>query len=623
MLGDGVTTGNDDALLASNLVTTFLIAREGDPAPGMDGVFDGHIFLVAVSPDGAVLFRTSVLQSDASRATTIWTWKEGNLNLIARPGQDAPGFPERTFSSVGDPTLSRNGRVAFLARLSDDRLSIWLTDEDGNNPEYVIGKDDWMPIAKGGFKKIRSLSLPNPEHGYAFDSNGRVLVSLTPVSASSAYALVEPGFTWQGIAGTVFEDTDEDGGNSDPDRGLSGALVRLYANNGQGMPAGEILQEASTDRSGNYQFDNLAAGDYVVELTVPVGYRLVTDSAEPGDDRVIPVSVDEDSFSPEHTFLIGLQPVSIAGSVFNDDDQSQTFTDLDLGVSEMLVRVFSDNGEGVPEGEAIQEVTTDIDGSYAFRGLEPGNYVVTIDLPDRFEFIRDVVSPVGDRYIPVALVDDRVVEQDFLVFALGPPPTSISGKFLDDLDGDGDPADEDPPATGRFVRLYLDDGNGSLPGDYLFEVEVDASGRYHFPNLEAGDYILTLVENDRPFPFRLPGTLDLPFQYSFSIETGQELTQNFLTLSLTELVVSVLEDTDDDGEGDRPVPGVVIEIKDEGPHLGHTAPLCIHHRYGWQNFPSGVSRTFHHYQDRSFLFRSCKRPGRSERQPDLDQRSFG
>ena len=82
-------------LLAQVPVT--LVAREGDPAPGAgDGVVFENLFAPSINNANEVLF-AAVLSGTGVASDNkdgIWTGPPGNLQLLARDGDPAPGLAE-------------------------------------------------------------------------------------------------------------------------------------------------------------------------------------------------------------------------------------------------------------------------------------------------------------------------------------------------------------------------------------------------------------------------------------------------------------------------------------------------------------------------------------------------
>ncbi|MHC5112805.1 MAG: DUF7453 family protein [Planctomycetota bacterium] len=98
-------------------VDSALIAREGDPAPGVvGGLFGPFEFLETghqVNAAGEVVFITTLREVPASADRALY---HDDL-LLAREGDGASGIPGRTFSDFGFAGVTDGGDVGFLADL--------------------------------------------------------------------------------------------------------------------------------------------------------------------------------------------------------------------------------------------------------------------------------------------------------------------------------------------------------------------------------------------------------------------------------------------------------------------------------------------------------------------------
>jgi hypothetical protein len=123
----GVTTANRHGLWLQNETSFDLIAREGDPAPGVPGstfadsnASGVHTFDSLVLTDGGHVGFIGHLNSNRRG---IWFGPATNLQPVALDNGPAPGIPgarlARVFTSVALPDFaySQNGSVAFWYRL--------------------------------------------------------------------------------------------------------------------------------------------------------------------------------------------------------------------------------------------------------------------------------------------------------------------------------------------------------------------------------------------------------------------------------------------------------------------------------------------------------------------------
>ena len=242
----------------------------------------------------------------------------------------------------------------------------------------------------------------------------------------------EPGT----IQGTVYFEP-----GSDP---FEGIIVNLRS----GFQ-GPILETEATDINGFYDFTNLPAGDYYVDIVVPVGYFLTT----PNDVQVV---------LPEGGFAI---------------------VDFHLELGEIQGHVYfgpgSDPFEGVvvnlrsaPQGTILETENTNSSGFYDFTNLPADTYYVDIVVPDGY-----LLTTPND--VQVVLPEGGLVIVDFHLEAIPPEPAEIQGTVYIM------PCSTVVPN----VTVYLLDGFSS-PLDTAL---TDINGFYDFPNLPAGNYKVQIV----------------------------------------------------------------------------------------------------------------------------------
>ncbi len=145
--GPIVNIDNDQGLWSGAPGNLDLIAREGDQAPGLaPGVSYSLIEpLVRVNGTGRVAFR-----GRADNTTGIWSNVGGPLDLITIDGAPAPGFaPGVQFNGLFDLALNDAGTVAFDAQLAgpgitvDNDAGVWLN--PGGVLQAAIREGDAAP----------------------------------------------------------------------------------------------------------------------------------------------------------------------------------------------------------------------------------------------------------------------------------------------------------------------------------------------------------------------------------------------------------------------------------------------------------------------------------------------
>ena len=310
------------------------------------------------------------------------------------------------------------------------------------------------------------------------------------------------------IGDTIYRDWDDDGIQDPEDEGLPGVTVNLYASDGT-----TLLQTTTTDANGNYLFNGLVAGTYVVKVdgaSVPTGYTLTGDPEGALDGQAtVTLTDDEENFAID----FGYQPGgagSIGDLVFEDvgNDGSYDSALGDAGITNVTVWLYEDtNGNGVidPDDALIGTTSSDANGLYTFTNLAEGlNYIVDVDETD-----SDLAAYFSPSTYLVTTDDPHAVsnltgaynDADFGFFEL--VPSSIGDQVFIDNNNNGvyDAGDQLLPNV--TVNLYKDTNGNSVidPGEPLLQsTSSTITGTYTFDTLGPGNYIVDVDESDPNVP---------------------------------------------------------------------------------------------------------------------------
>ena len=77
--GEAVLSDNDECVWISEYGATSLVAREGEPVPGIQGIFGNAFSIQGLTSTGIVLFANRLDLSEGGTASTLWTWNERKL----------------------------------------------------------------------------------------------------------------------------------------------------------------------------------------------------------------------------------------------------------------------------------------------------------------------------------------------------------------------------------------------------------------------------------------------------------------------------------------------------------------------------------------------------------------
>jgi len=365
------------------------------------------------------------------------------------------------------------------------------------------------------------------------------------------------------ISGQVRHDLNANGSLADPDPGLTNVTITLFTDpNGDGDPSdGTAVDTNVTDSLGNYRFQSVFTGRFVIVETDPAGAISTADSQGANDNRIA-VHLPVLSLSFSNIFLDTF-PVTVSGQVRNDTDADADPGDPDFGLSNVTIRLFSDpNADGDPaDGVAVATNLTSSTGDYSFGNVLPGRYVIVETVPATFQATGD--RDGGVLYQIVLSLTSRVnsVTNYFLVSQRA----AIYGSVLEDLDGDGDLAEADPALTNVTVVLYTDpNGDGNPADGVAIETNLtSATGSFFFGGLDTGTYVLVQTDlpgfisitdrdppNDNRIRVNMPGALN-------------SVSNIFLDAVLTVISGQVRHDGDGDGDftdADSGLPGATIQL---------------------------------------------------------------
>ena len=347
-----------------------------------------------------------------------------------------------------------------------------------------------------------------------------------PNSDASNNLAADFGFTpVYSLGDYVWFDANQDGIQQPDERGIAGATVNLYADDGA-----TLLRTTQTDGSGIYRFDDLAMGSYVVGFVKPVGYQF---SAQNKGNVTLADSFDSDAdVSTGKTAVVSLaganNPTVDAGlfletgaaaarigdHVWYDTNHDGLQTQGEPGLAGVTVKLWDGAHANV-----LAITVSDGNGHYEFAGLPAASYVV------------EFTSPAGYTRTPYKSGSNAATDSDAAVdTGLTSPVTLAAGQTMDDLDaglylnvataaslgdkawydtnGNGIQEVGEPGMPGVAVNLY--DESGTI---LMAQTKTDAKGIYAFGGLAAANYIVEFVQPNGAFTFSSQnqggnGTLD-------------------------------------------------------------------------------------------------------------------
>lgn len=265
---------------------------------------------------------------------------------------------------------------------ADVQFASTVTDTGGNYEFMNVPPGNYIVIEQdaAGYQSTADTSTAN---------DNQISITLTSGENSSGHDFLD---TYPvNIQGQVRNDEDSDADISDAEQGIETVAIQLYTDpNGDGDPAdGALVASTSTDSQGNYQFNSVTPGQYVLVETDPVNFESTGDIQGDNDNR-ISLTLSSSTDSVDNDFLDTTLLGSLSGMVWIDanvDELRNSGTENGLAG----IRVYVMNSAGV----TVATLTTDTNGAYQATDLDAGDYTISIDvntLPEDFIQTADVDS---------------------------------------------------------------------------------------------------------------------------------------------------------------------------------------------------------------------------------------
>lgn len=250
-----------------------------------------------------------------------------------------------------------------------------------------------------------------------------------------------------------------------------------------------------TDTSGYFTFSGVIGGgaDYTVRITDTnnklADYFGTTAAALTGSLQIPNLAGTVDNTSAPH-FGYNLRG-AIGDTVFNDIDSDGTQDPGELGISGIIVKLYTDSGTiGIIDGSdaVVATRSTDAYGHYLFSGRRDGNYIVSIESPPPGYTYTGLDSDTGKtgHQQPASIISSgNALNKDFGYHAAA--ARSVSGIIWNDTSNDGIIDGGETGISGVSVSL--------LQGGNLIAATFTASdGSYGFNGLANGSYVVMVTD---------------------------------------------------------------------------------------------------------------------------------
>ena len=356
------------------------------------------------------------------------------------------------------------------------------------------------------------------------------------------------------IGDYVWKDANRNGKQDATEAGVGAVKVILWSATTTGTPVAKLDSTTTAAGTGKYLFSNLLKGDYVVQFvksTLPADCSAftakdttaagTTDTNDSDADKVTGITakvtldpkVLSGTSSPADSLATNnltvdaglLAPLgSIGDYVWKDANRNGIQDGTEVGVNGVKVILWSATSTGTPIAK-LDSATTAAGGKYLFPNLPKGDYVVQFvksTLPvdcsaftakdstsatdktdsdaDKTTGITGLVSLDPKVLSGTSTPADSLATNNLTVDAGLVAPVilgSIGDYVWKDADKDGVQDATEVGVNGVKVILWSATSTGT-PIAKLDSATTAAGGKYLFPNLPKGDYVVQFVKSTLP-----------------------------------------------------------------------------------------------------------------------------
>jgi len=149
LVGTGINFGNNEGMWVNLGGDHLLVHRKGEPAPGTSaGVVYGDLIALAFNNSDQLTYWSQLAGTGVNSTNDggIWLGVVGNMQLMLRKGEPAPGYdPGITVRSVDSPRLSASGQAVLGGRVEGPDITFV-----NNSVIWTGGVGDVSVVARAG-----------------------------------------------------------------------------------------------------------------------------------------------------------------------------------------------------------------------------------------------------------------------------------------------------------------------------------------------------------------------------------------------------------------------------------------------------------------------------------------
>ena len=384
------------------------------------------------------------------------------------------------------------------------------------------------------------------------------------------------------IKGTIYRDADRSESLEDGEKLYQGVTVDLLD------ASGNVVATTTTDAHGAYAFTNLEEGTYKVRVRKegPIADLVQTEDPDATKDNTSgDITLELNDPIKENVNFGYISDNSISGTIYRDDNRSNSLNGGEAGYPEQTVQLLD------KDGQVIKTTKTDANGNYSFDNLPDGTYSVKVvkdgALTD-LEQTEDPDSAKDSASEPITLDEDNPTKKNVNFGYV--PDYFIKGTIYRDGNRSGALDAGEKLYEGVTVNLVGADGT------VVATTTTDADGTYSFDKLPAGTYTVTVAQDGPIAGLEQTGDPDATKDNSsepitLNNDNPSTTDVNFGYIADNSLSGTVYRDDSRNGDQDGTEPGysgVTVQLLDASGNVVTTTTTDTNGTYSFSKLPDGT-----------------------------------
>ena len=384
------------------------------------------------------------------------------------------------------------------------------------------------------------------------------------------------------IKGTIYRDADRSESLEDGEKLYQGVTVDLLD------ASGNVVATTTTDAHGAYAFTNLEEGTYKVRVRKegPIADLVQTeDPAATKDNTSGAITLELNDPIKENVNFGYISDNSISGTIYRDDNRSNSLNGGEAGYPEQTVQLLD------KDGQVIKTTKTDANGNYSFDNLPDGTYSVKVVKDGALTDLEQTEDPDGAKDSasePITLDEDNPTKKNVNFGYV--PDYFIKGTIYRDGNRSGALDAGEKLYEGVTVNLVGADGT------VVATTTTDADGTYSFDKLPAGTYTVTVAQDGPIAGLEQTGDPDATKDNSsepitLNNDNPSTTDVNFGYIADNSLSGTVYRDDSRNGDQDGTEPGysgVTVQLLDASGNVVATTTTDANGTYSFSKLPDGT-----------------------------------